>query len=354
MKHTFHYFLTILLAISFSSFAQEIAIIPPDVYQLYQGLYEYDPNIPDQYQNFWKHLDKLVKNEDMRLLAHDFSLPLQVQADDTKYLYIFNNIPRWVEKNWQAKIKSIPKEKRVLIMWEPLVFMPKMYEKDTYALFDKILTFDDDLVDNVKFFKYNYPVLRPMIENRPRFSQKKLLTQISGNKTANGHFSKELYSERLKAIRFFEKYTEFEFDFYGTGWNAKKFRNYKGAPADKLETLKNYKFSLCFENTKNVKGYITEKIFDCFAAGCVPVYLGASNVTQYIPKDCYIAFDQKRGYPNLLMELITMSEDRYNSYIKAISRFLKSKQAMRFSQEHVAKMIYKVIKPKPIKTPEAL
>ncbi len=344
---------SIVLAMNFSLFGLDIAIIPPDVYQLYQGMYEYEPNIPDQYQNFWKHLDKLVRIDGLRLQVHDFSLPMQDIPDETKHLYIFNNIPRWVDKHWELKIAPIQKEKRVLIMWEPPVFMPSMYAKHTYSLFDKIFTFDDSLVDNVKFFKFNYPVLRQMIENIPRFSQKKLLTQISGKKTANGHFSKELYSERLKAIRFFEKHPEFEFEFYGTGWNANKYRNYKGAPTDKIETLKNYKFSLCFENTKNVKGYITEKIFDCFAAGCVPVYLGASNISEYIPKDCYIEFEQDKGYPNLLIELITMNDERYNRYLKAIRRFLNSNKAKKFSHEYVARMIYKALIKKPEPSNEA-
>ena len=33
---------------------------------------------------------------------------------------------------------------------------------------------------------------------------------------------------------------------------------------------------------------VSEKIFDCFAAGNVPIYWGASNVTDYIPEDCFI------------------------------------------------------------------
>ena len=39
---------------------------------------------------------------------------------------------------------------------------------------------------------------------------------------------------------------------------------------------------------RDVLGYITEKIFDSFAAWCVPVYWGASNVTDYIPEGCFI------------------------------------------------------------------
>ena len=39
---------------------------------------------------------------------------------------------------------------------------------------------------------------------------------------------------------------------------------------------------------RNVNGYVTEKIFDAFKAGCVPVYWGAENITKYVPAECFI------------------------------------------------------------------
>lgn len=42
---------------------------------------------------------------------------------------------------------------------------------------------------------------------------------------------------------------------------------------DKLQWLKNYKFNICFENS-SYPGYLTEKLFDAFAAKCVPIYWG--------------------------------------------------------------------------------
>ncbi len=114
----------------------------------------------------------------------------------------------------------------------------------------------------------------------------------------------ELYSERIRAIRWFEKNQPSQFDLYGKGWdltlppNLSPFRpvlqplydlvfphypSYRGGITSKRAILKHYKFSICYENARDIPGYITEKIFDCFFAGCVPVYLGASNVTDYIP-----------------------------------------------------------------------
>ena len=87
-------------------------------------------------------------------------------------------------------------------------------------------------------------------------------------------------------IRFFED-KPVEFDLYGRNWEKRKFKNWRGRVEDKLEILKHYKFCICYENMRDVKGYITEKIFDSFAAGCVPV-IGGDNVTKFIPEGCFI------------------------------------------------------------------
>ncbi len=42
---------------------------------------------------------------------------------------------------------------------------------------------------------------------------------------------------------------------------------------DKGEYLKRYKFNICPENTRS-EGYVTEKLFQAFGSGCVPIYAG--------------------------------------------------------------------------------
>lgn len=46
---------------------------------------------------------------------------------------------------------------------------------------------------------------------------------------------------------------------------------------NKIEWLKDYKFNLCYENS-SYPGYLTEKIFDAFAAGCIPIYWGDNSL----------------------------------------------------------------------------
>lgn len=52
----------------------------------------------------------------------------------------------------------------------------------------------------------------------------------------------------------------------------------------KLSVIANYKFCIGFENSI-ADDYVTEKFFDPFLAGSVPVYLGAPNVDTFAPSD---------------------------------------------------------------------
>lgn len=45
----------------------------------------------------------------------------------------------------------------------------------------------------------------------------------------------------------------------------------------KIETLKGYKYNICCENSIQ-EGYTTEKLFECFAGGCIPIYSGIKPV----------------------------------------------------------------------------
>lgn len=52
-----------------------------------------------------------------------------------------------------------------------------------------------------------------------------------------------------------------------------------------------YKFIICFENSKT-PGYVTEKIFNVFASGSIPIYDGAPNITDYIVPGSFIQYDE--------------------------------------------------------------
>jgi alpha(1,3/1,4) fucosyltransferase len=322
-----------------------IGIVPSEPAGLSEHIYRYNPNNPNEYLNNWKLIDRVLQTHDMKLqptkLSEFTDKKMAAQLLKNMKKIIFCNIPWWLP-NWKEKLALLPPEKLILIAYEPPAVLPEMYSEQTLALFGKVLTWNDSLVDNVKFFKFNYACLYQMTPDVVPFSQKKFLTQISGNKTSS--HPNELYSKRLNVIRYFEKDSRNDFDFYGFGWQNEGYKNYKGAPADKIGVLKNYKFSICYENICEVKGYITEKIFDCFAAGVVPIYWGASNVSDYIPANCFIARKDFPPFKNLVKYLRNMKEDRYNLYLDFIRVYLKSEKAQQFTHEAFAHSVLKCLR----------
>merc|ERR550532_2882756 len=56
---------------------------------------------------------------------------------------------------------------------------------------------------------------------------------------------------------------------------------------DKHGALKKYRVYMALENVME-PGYVTEKIMDGYMAGTVNVYLGASDLADYVPSDSFI------------------------------------------------------------------
>ena len=228
-------------------------------------------------------------------------------------------------------LRQYQKENLILFLWEPPSVTPLNYDKRYHDIFAHVYTWNDDLVDNRKYRKFYYPVFHQMIQKTVPFAEKKLCTLIASNKRSP--HPNELYSERLKSINFFETNDPENFDFYGYMWNINQFKTYRGQIQKKVDVLKHYKFCICYENIDGVQGYVTEKIFDCFHAGTIPIYWGAPNIEAYIPKNCFIDRRNFRNNEELHNFITSMKEDVYQGYIQNIRQFLQSKKAQLYSIE---------------------
>lgn len=71
----------------------------------------------------------------------------------------------------------------------------------------------------------------------------------------------------------------------------------------KLDILRRYHFCLAFENCQQAD-YVTEKWYDCFVAGCVPVYFGGPGVERYAPgPGCFLQVGSLRSLPELVRQM---------------------------------------------------
>ena len=147
----------------------------------------------------------------------------------------------------------------------------------------------------------------------------------------------DLYEERLEVIAAFAGDPGFRL--FGRGWDgARRLHpdvirsSYGGPVADKHEVLSGFRFSLCFENTR-FPGYVTEKIFDCFFAGTIPVYLGAPDVATLIPADSFIHVPEFGSFEELRAHLRGVSADDAAGYLESARRFLASDAFDPFHEE---------------------
>lgn len=178
-------------------------------------------------------------------------------------------------------------------------------------------------------------------------------------------YRNELYTERMRAVEFFSRTGDI--DLYGHEWDQpsiqlggqhipytirlarrtlKKWwqtvfhdpllvaarKVYRGAAESKPEVFGNYTFTLCFENMV-IRGWVTEKIFDCFYSGTIPVYLGSPDIADRIPEDCYIDMRKFRDYDELRTHLKTLTDEDIDKYRENARNFLASPAFQPYTKE---------------------
>jgi hypothetical protein len=240
---------------------------------------------------------------------------------------------------------EIGNARKILILYEPDIILPDNWDTAYHDQFTKVLTWDDRLAGKGIYEKHNFTV---DWESRQRchishseFERRKLIAMIQTAK--NMQHPNSLYPKRIDAIFWFQRNAMFDFDLYGKGWDIKTFFCAKGSTNNKIQTYNNYRFALTFENCDHAVGYISEKMLDAFVAGVVPVYWGAPNVADHIPRECFIDMRDFGDWEDLYNYLSGISYERYMEYLEAIDAFIRSEAAIQFSNEHEVKQLYRLI-----------
>lgn len=241
-------------------------------------------------------------------------------------------------------IRSNPEVRLIYLPTEPPLILPFHQPTILSRLpFDLIITWNDDAIElgpRVVKSEIGQPIIKPEACPYVDFKEKRLCCAVFSNKHSGGQG--ELYSVRKELIRFFAK-QHVAFDLFGTGWEDDSDplikQVYRGTVDSKIDTMKHYKYSLCLENSDTDRGYITEKIFDSFAAGSVPVYLGAPNIADRVPLSSIIEFRRDGTPADLLARMESITEDEYEDMIKAAQTFLGSEQYTPFTTEGFARTV---------------
>lgn len=203
---------------------------------------------------------------------------------------------------------------------------------------------------------------------------RKFLLMMNANKLPR-LYRDELYTARLEAVRFFHGFQEI--DLYGRNWDGAPTRvgktatpfalrqlgsrlwswrqrvlpdplytavaaASKGPSKSKSETVSQYRFALCFENSK-LTGWITEKIFDCFFVGTIPVYWGAPDILEWVPAECFIDMRQFRDFAELRRFLHAVTPAQRQAYRDAARAYLASPRFDPFRRRHFAERLGRIV-----------
>jgi alpha(1,3/1,4) fucosyltransferase len=292
--------------------------------------------------------------------ANGISMQTLDLVDDVQSLdcILVFDYPRPTPRRWKYaylvdEIEKFEKPK-YLILHECEVIKPNNWVLENHKEWTKIFTWHDDFVDGQKYIKLNMPPRR-MVEKIDKDIDKKskLSVLIASNKRVI--HSKEIYSERLRCIEWFERNHPEDFDLYGVGWDhyafssnhwilrkfnrirpltkalRPKYQTWKGKIDRKGDVLPQYRFNFAYENACDIPGYILEKIIDSFLVGCVPIYLGGNNVEEHIPPACFIDKRDFETYDQLYDYMHSMRNDTYLEFLYHIEQFVFGENFYPFS-----------------------
>lgn len=257
--------------------------------------------------------------------------------------------------------KKIPK---ILFLEESDQVVEGNFDKKIHNLFDTVFTWNDELIDNIKYFKFNAHYITYDIQNLKISNNFKKIKYclVSSNRSSLKPFNG--YDIRKLIIDWFEKNKKDQFNFFGKGWdqyyletpfklinrlNSKKVPNfikqkfkskyfyystYKGEIDNKIQVLNEFDFNFAIENFLNIPGYITEKIFDSFYSGSIPIYLGANNISEYIPSSCFIDLRDFQSIKDLYEFTNDLSLKKKNEFINSAREFFNSEKSKNFKIEN--------------------
>ena len=128
---------------------------------------------------------------------------------------------------------------------------------------------------------------------------------------------------------------------YGRGWEKRCFKG--SLPGNQnYDVIASHQFTLALENC-SMPGYVTEKMMDTMFCGSIPVYLGATDVEKYVPKDTFIDIRDFDSYDKVIDFIVNLSSEEINIYRKRIKEFITSNQSYCFSSVAYAKNLLSIL-----------
>ena len=312
------------------------------------------------YINFSGNLNQ----ESKKLITSEVEKRLSNLKIDTNF-HIYFNLP--------VKNKLSPSEFNVLLLWEPQAVYPWQFRSDVLADFDLVVPFSPWRashlqIENWVFHPYDFSHVNPA---SIKFVERDIyISMINAAKFGAGQTSN--YGLRRKVIRkLFQEGIDIKL--YGSDWNISRnmeirkrfsairssivagekisiseslsslfatYSMYSGQIPDKSSILSRSQLHLVIENDSD---WVTEKIFDSFIHGAVPIYYGP-EFKNFIPEleDCLIRIPSKEE--NIIKLVREISENVIVQKRRKISELLTNKPLInQFQKEQVWSKVGRII-----------
>ncbi len=258
-----------------------------------------------------------------------------------------------------------PSARAYVYLYENPLIRPLNRDRSALARYAKWFAWDGELLDDPRAVRLLYPnrfARGPWNgpEKRPLFC-----VIVASNKALTVVDPRDQYQARVRLLDWYERNAPADFHLFGRGWDrpaalpgrwgrvrnqlrklfsrlkpsSSPYATWRGPVADKIELLTRARFCLAHENCRDLPGYVTEKLFDCFRAGCVPVYVGPKEIAELVPADCFVDARAFATPAELDAHLRTIDDAAYLGYQDRIRAFLLSPQAAQFKQDHFVEVI---------------
>jgi hypothetical protein len=359
----------------------KVSIIPNSELLLNNRLFHRDLPKQTQWKGNTHWMDSNIEwfnqsiNHNIYLFTYDLLPP--EKAD----LILFMDLPE--DRSQIQEIKQKAPNSKILLLLQESPIKPYWFNDSNHTDFDLILTYNPNLLKSEKYSRFFLPISHPPIKLAPiNYDERKLCVLLNSNyytgiksfRTPLAYFKnilhykhlgwdlnlsdilkyqrRLLYSKRRDFVKATKHSPSFQIDVYGKGWegrnsgwfyrffpDTKLVSNPKIFEGEKLSLFEKYRYVFAFENYQGNDGYISEKIFDAFYAGAVPIYMGDNNISDHIPKECFIDAREFKTYKALIKHITNQDKETWLKKREAIDNYIYSEEIKVFQPKHYAQTL---------------
>jgi len=238
---------------------------------------------------------------------------------DYDFLVIYEGLPLWPNRDKSARIEplSCNQQNTLLVTTEPSSIRidgPHFMRQFGHVLTSKspkLTRHSNHIIETppLRWFygrpldgSNNYATLSQLRSNNPIKSDS--ISTVCSTK----RMSHTVHAARLNFVAALQKHLP-ELDVYGRGLRP---------ISDKSEAMDAYRYHIAIENHVE-SGHWTEKLSDCFLAGCLPFYFGDPDYAKAFPENAVIPINIFDLHEAVSIIRKAIAENAYESRLSAIN-----------------------------------